>query len=192
MKLLRISTFCAALVLMFAAVHTVSAQKIASAKGSGTSAYEMGIRYLKLGNSYREARDVNNAMYYIQRGYDLVANRASRYWEAVANEYMGLVYRDMGDRLTALEYLRRAEQIYRQIIRSRNADWSDTAIQMLINDVEYGMTAANYSAPYYYTSPDAERLRVENQRLQEANRQLASRIESLESRIRLLEYAPGR
>lgn len=195
MKLLRVFAFCTALVLCFSAVQQANAQKAAFVKEGGISAYEMGIRYLKLGNSYREARDVNSAMYYIQRGYDLVRNRSSRYWEAVANEYMGLVYRDMGDRLTALEYLRRAEDLYRQMVRNRDTQWSDVAVQMLINDVEYGITSANYSSPYsssYYYSSDAERLRVENQRLQEANRQLASRIESLEARIRLLEYAPGR
>lgn len=166
-----------------------------------TSTSELGLRYLKLGNSYRESRNYDMAQYYIQRGYDLVRGRGSRYWEGVANEYSGLVYRDIGDRATALEYLRRAESIYRSVISPLRSESSIDAAQKVLSDVEYGWrylprptAMENYrwysDYPYYNRSLTARyssAAALEKERLQRTNLLLQSQLSDLESRLRQLE-----
>lgn len=56
-------------------------------------ANELGKRYLKLGNTYRETGDYGKAEEYLLEGQNLVAN--SVYWSATAHEFLGYLYRDM-------------------------------------------------------------------------------------------------
>ena len=163
---------------------------------------EAGVRYLKLGNTYREGRRYNLAQTYLRQGLDIVRARGSRYWEAVGNEYAGLLFRDMGDRPTALDYLRRAEYLYREVLQPMNTGTSIDAVRRIQRDVDldYGFvrpsrTAADYYTSGYttasgYTTSDAysgESYRLENQRLREINRALQVRIADLETRIRYME-----
>ncbi len=153
---------------------------------------EMGVRYLKLGNTYREARRYDLAQNYLRFGLDIVRARGSYYWEAVGNEYAGLLFRDVGDRLTSLDYLRRAEYLYRSVLSSTSLETSVDAVRKIERDVQYDYS---YSQPanmyttrpsrdysYDYYSADAE-----NQRLRDINRALQLRISDLEARIRILE-----
>lgn len=177
------------------------------------SSAELGLRYLKLGNTYRESRNVDLAQYYLRRGLELVRGLNSRYWEGVANEYLGLTYRDMGDRITALEYLRRAETIYRSVMNPLRTQSSLDAVQKIVSDVDYGWRyfgrPVQYDASNTYTpsayfgntyptraivnsyAPEA----IEYERLQRANLVLISQLQDLENRLRLLEQPmtyPGR
>lgn len=166
-----------------------------------TSTSELGLRYLKLANSYREARNVDMAQYYARRGFDLVRGRGSRYWEAVAYEYLGLIYRDMGDNTTALDYLRRAESTYRTVISPLRTESSVNAVQRIMSDVEFGSryfyspkALQNYrwntDSPYYsrYVSPQfSNASAIERERLTRTNTILQARLTELEERLRNIE-----
>jgi hypothetical protein len=158
--------------------------RASSARRSATTVDNLGIRYLKLGNSYREARNYDLAQLYLRRGLDMVRNR-NTYWEAVGYEYLGLLYRDLGDRQLALEYLRTAASLYDRVISMRDNQGSNDVLRSVIADVEQGYQSP--SSPYSADMGEAERLQAENRRLQEENRRLVSKISELESRIRQIE-----
>lgn len=56
-------------------------------------ANELGKRYIKLGNTYREFGNYEKAEEYLTQGKKLVAGDV--YWTATAHEFMGYMYRDM-------------------------------------------------------------------------------------------------
>ncbi len=138
----------------------------------GRSMRDEGIRYIKLAGTYREAQNYDLALKYATKGLQMVTNLGSQYWEAASYETLGLIYRDMGDRQSALSYLRRSSDIFNRIIRQK--DGSAAAVNMLIDDIEQG-------------ADRNELLRNELQQKQELNRQLNDRVASLEERIRQLE-----
>jgi tetratricopeptide (TPR) repeat protein len=135
-----------------------------------------GIRYIKLAGTYREAQNYDLALKYANKGLQMVTNLGSQYWEAAGYEALGLIYRDMGDRQSALSYLRRSSDIFNRIIRQK--DGSAAAVNMLIDDIEQG-------------ADRNELLRNELQQKQELNRQLNDRVAALEERIRQLETSRG-
>ena len=90
-------------------------------------------RALKLGSSYREARNYDLAQKYIQRGIELANKAGNRYWEATGYEYLGLVYRDIGDRDAALSALQKASDMFTGIIKQPNGSQNST--QALMDDV---------------------------------------------------------
>ena len=174
---------------------------------SQTSTSELGLRYLKLGNTHREARNFELASFYLGKGLDLVRGRGSKYWEAVANEYLGLLHRDMGNKFVALDYMRRAENIYRSVLTPLGSQSSVDASRKIIRDIEFaaqyfpsdygrqwGSRSAFDSYSSAYSQPSArqfeQELRLDNERLQRANSSLNARLGALEMRIRQLEYAP--
>ncbi len=148
------------------------------------SADNLGVRYLKLGNSYREARNFDLAQTYLKRGLDMVRNR-NAYWEATGYEYLGLLYRDMGDRQMALEYLRTAASLYDRVVTMRNNQGSDEVLRSIIADVEQGSSARQVMPPPQVVGDP--RMMDENRRLQDENRALQAKISDLEARIRQLE-----
>jgi tetratricopeptide (TPR) repeat protein len=163
---------------------------------------DLGIRYLKLGNTYRETRSYDLAQLYVKKGLDMVRNRGSRYWEAAGYEYLGLIYRDMGERDLALEYLRVAQSIFAGILNPRDGTGSDDALKLVIADIERGADRLPVRSmppapgpemvsplPPAAMPPNTEydRLRSDNARLLDVNRQLNNRIADLEDRIRRLE-----
>ncbi len=56
-------------------------------------ASELGKRYIKLGNTYRESGNYEKAEEYLTQGKKLVIG--DMYWTATAHEFMGYMYRDM-------------------------------------------------------------------------------------------------
>ncbi|MCU0427989.1 MAG: tetratricopeptide repeat protein [Candidatus Kapabacteria bacterium] len=176
---------------------------------------ELGLRYLKLSNTYRESGNFDMAQFYASRGLNLVRGRGSRYWEAVGNEYLGLIYRDAGDRLTALEYLREAERLYRTVISPMRSESSLDAVQKIVSDVDYGWRYisrpasftswySNYSTSSYmpsgvYSGTSSSRILprtysidvFERERLMRANMLLQSQLSELELRLRQLEQMPA-
>jgi tetratricopeptide (TPR) repeat protein len=164
-SLLAISLLAAILLLAWSEPAQAQAQE-------GRSMRDEGIRYIKLAGTYREAQNYDLALKYATKGLQMVTNLGSQYWEAASYETLGLIYRDMGDRQSALSYLRRSSDIFNRIIRQK--DGSAAAVNMLIDDIEQG-------------ADRNELLRNELQQKQELNRQLNDRVASLEERIRQLE-----
>ncbi len=148
---------------------------------------EMGVRYLKLGNTYREARQYALAQSYLRYGLDIVRARGSRYWEAVGNEYAGLVFRDMGDNLTALDYMRQAEYLYRSVLSPMRTETSIDAIRKMRYDVELDNRYSWQPIQYSASNSSLYAYQTENQRLRDINRALQVRIADLETRIRYME-----
>ncbi len=94
---------------------------------------EVTERYLKLGNTYREAKQFDIALIYLNKGLTLAQNSNNKYWTAVAYEYKGYLYRDSGDLLSAREYLEKAKIIFERIIKMEKG--SNEAIDMVIQEL---------------------------------------------------------
>ncbi|MCO5249964.1 MAG: leucine-rich repeat domain-containing protein [Candidatus Kapabacteria bacterium] len=94
------------------------------------SSLELGKRNLKLGNTYRESGEFDAAKEFLDKGLSGVeSNRGfeSQYWQAVAYEYYGFLYRDMGQQDNADANFRKALDIYSRIIKQ--SDGSQVAMQ---------------------------------------------------------------
>ncbi len=76
---------------------------------------EQGIRYLKLGNTYRQTRNFAQAEKYFKSGLKLVA--PNDYWRAVAYEFGAFIYCDQGKTWQAVEYMAQALQLYQRAIQ---------------------------------------------------------------------------
>ena len=107
---------------------------------------DKGRRFLKLGNTYRENGDIENASKFLSEGKALVQKKnknsfESKYWTAVAYEYFGYMYRDMGVKdnskdwiCEAINYLKKAVNIYNDIIKMR--DGSQSAVNTILNNID--------------------------------------------------------
>lgn len=155
--------------------------------GNSKAMLDEAQRALKLGSSYREARNFDLAQKYIQRGIELANKAGNRYWEATGYEYLGLVYRDIGDRDAALSALQKASDMFTGIIKQPNGSQSST--QALMDDVrrnDRSRPPANTSLGTASSSPLAPP-RTDLERERTLNRQLNERIAALETKIRALE-----
>ncbi len=104
---------------------------------SQESSLELGKRFLKLGNTYRESGDFDNAAQFLNRGLRAVeSNRGfeAQYWSAVAYEFFGYLYRDMEMKADSQANFRKALDIYSNIISQR--DGSPTAMQNVIESID--------------------------------------------------------
>lgn len=70
------------------------------------------MRYAKVGNSLREANQFEQAEYYLKRGLDEARQAKDRYWEAVTQEYLGLLYRDTNRNVEAVRSFNKAVELY--------------------------------------------------------------------------------
>jgi hypothetical protein len=95
---------------------------------------ELAARFIKLGMSYREGGDADNALYFLNKGLALSRQTKSRYWEAAAYEMTGLVYKDLRDKDRAVANLQKARRMYNDIIRS--PDGSQIAIEREIEQAQ--------------------------------------------------------
>jgi tetratricopeptide (TPR) repeat protein len=159
-----------------------------------TPVREDGIKLLKLGNTYRETRQYDLAQKTIQRGLDLVKAAGLRYWEATGYEYLGLVYRDMGDTDAALGAFQRSSDILTTLVRpigTASISLSNTnrvdanpqtrtrtnTAQMLADEIRRGGTPI-------------PRLRNDVEQQRALNKQLSDKLTALETKIQSLEQKP--
>lgn len=73
------------------------------------------VRLIKIGNTYRETNQYREAERVLTTGLNSIRIQRDRYWEAVAFENLGLLYRDMEDSLKALRYFDSASRNYQQL-----------------------------------------------------------------------------
>ena len=83
--------------------------------GSSYAQPNQAVRYIKIGNTYRETNQYKEAERALSAGLATIRQQRDRYWEAVAYENMGLLYRDMEDSLKALRYFDSASKVYQQL-----------------------------------------------------------------------------
>ncbi len=91
---------------------------------------ELGKRYIKLGNTYREGAEYDKAMEYLSKGIQLVKKSRDKYWTAVGYEFMGYYYEDQNMQDRAIDYFEKALAIYEDIITQ--PDGSPIAIRHLL------------------------------------------------------------
>lgn len=110
---------------------------------TSVQANELGKRYLKLGNTYRESGNYEKAEEYLLQGKTMVAG--DTYWSATAHEYLGYLYRDMGSGGTnddngeyfmalAKEHLEQALAGFQKSVRQQ--DGSPSALSNLRQEVQ--------------------------------------------------------
>jgi tetratricopeptide (TPR) repeat protein len=98
--------------------------------------FDEGIRFLKLGNTYREAKDYDKATDYINQGKKLVSQDTTwnaKYWTAVSNEFYGYLFRDINMPDLAVEYFEKAIKQYSSIIVQ--TDGSQVALEPVLESI---------------------------------------------------------
>ncbi|RYC69851.1 tetratricopeptide repeat protein [Spirosoma sordidisoli] len=93
------------LLLLFALSVKVSAQPAAG--------LAQALRYIKAGNTLREANQFTQAAKYLNQGLAGAKNAKDAYWMAAAYENLGWLYRDMNDATQATFYLNKAFDLYK-------------------------------------------------------------------------------
>lgn len=107
------------------------------------NASELGKRYLKLGNTYREVGNFEKSEEYLKQGKLLVVG--DRYWSATASEFLGYLYRDMvasgkyGDNsdyflALAKENMEKALKGFQKSVKQ--SDGSPSAIAELVKNID--------------------------------------------------------
>ncbi len=98
---------------------------------------ELGIRYLKLGNTYREAKLFDKAGHYINEGKKIAVKNNSIYWQAVSNEYLGYFYRDISMKAEAMKNFLDALELFAKSVNQK--DGSPAAIKSVIEKISNEM-----------------------------------------------------
>jgi hypothetical protein len=122
MKYAKLTSIC---IMLFFSVAAM-AQDLASAQ-----------RWIKVGNSLREAQQFEQAENWLNRGLQAVRTLQNKYWEAVACEDLGLLYVATEDNAKATLYLNKARQLY----ESQNMTLSAKVTQELMGN--YNITNEN-------------------------------------------------
>ena len=146
--------------------------------------FELGIRYLKLGNTYRTAQDFENAKSFLKKGSEIIDNFGNQYWLATSNEYYGYLYSDMGDTKTALNYFQKAMDIYDKIIIQK--DGSKEALKKVISKLKNEKSAKSNvenNNELKKSQDEIEKLRKQNIALQELLEILKNEIDSLKESV---------
>lgn len=90
-----------------------------SAMNAENDNMELGKRYIKLGNTYREAHNFNKAADFLKKGIEILDRYNSwdgKYWSAAGEEFYGYFYRDLDMKDEALHHFGIAEKIYGELI----------------------------------------------------------------------------
>ncbi|MCL2039081.1 MAG: leucine-rich repeat domain-containing protein [Bacteroidetes bacterium] len=123
--------------------------------------YDLGKRYLKLGNTYRETKEFEKSLEYLQKGQSFFkkqANFEEQYWFAVSLEYLGYYYRDTKELERAKASLSEARIIFSRIIT--HEDGSDVAVNMVLNGLKNNNERENYGNHPKKSSRSANRKRT--------------------------------
>ncbi len=155
--------------------NVLNGQNIKQTLSKQIHQFEIGKRYLKLGNTYREGSNFEFAKRYLEKGLNIV-KRYGGYWEAVGYEFIGHYYRDIKKPKRALYFLLKAKSIYGKIIKQE--DGSQVAIEESINLINGNEIVNDPDA--FSKSSEIEKLKYENKRLLEENKRLSNNITQLE------------
>ncbi len=94
------------------------------------------LQYIKTGNTLREAQQFERAEEFLKIGLD-VTKGENKYWEASANEFLGLLYRDVSDTTKAIIYLNNALDIYKKLKVATSAKAVGAILSGMQGKVEY-------------------------------------------------------
>lgn len=110
--------------VLFFVVHNTFAQGLPQAQ-----------RWIKVGNTLRETKQYKESQKYLELGASLATKLNDSYWQAVAYENLGLLYRDKNELSDANRYFRKALEIY----KTTKTSISVKALQQLCD----GMSGVN-------------------------------------------------
>ena len=108
---------------------------------------QAGIRFLKLGNTYREAGSYDKAEEFLTRGSKYFKNKTGweyKYWRAVADEYFGLLYFEVSEhqknadnkeyfKQLSVEHFTRALSSYKNLITQK--DGSQVPLEQILASI---------------------------------------------------------
>lgn len=140
------------------------------------SSKDLSARFIKLGMSYREGGDTDNALYFLNKGLGLAKQTKSRYWQAAAHEMIGLVYKDLRDKDRSVANLLTARRMYDNIINSPNG--SQVAIEREIEQAQM-MDVTGINANEALLAQEVEVLRNQVDLLKSENDALRDEIAML-------------
>ncbi|MFT3932957.1 MAG: tetratricopeptide repeat protein [Chitinophagaceae bacterium] len=90
------------------------------------------LRYIKLGNTLREAQQYELSEKYLRQGLQIITEQGDKYWEAATYENLGLLYKDQDKADDASRYFNKALTLYRQLKMSL----SEKALEQMLNGAE--------------------------------------------------------
>jgi Tetratricopeptide repeat len=90
------------------------------------------LRYIKLGNTLREAQQYDLSERYLRQGLQIITVQGDKYWEAAAYENLGLLFKDQDKAEDATRYFNKALAIYRQLKMSL----SEKAVEQLLTGAQ--------------------------------------------------------
>ncbi len=126
----------------------------------------LGIRYIKLASSYREARDYDNAFKYLKESQSIIykyKNADARYWKAAIKENFAYTYKAIGMNEEAQRYLDSAIVDYKILIAQ--PDGSPIPLQLLReNMLNLNFTKEQFKS---FDKSDYTTINYDNQKLKE-------------------------
>ena len=108
---------------------------LATIVASGQDYYKKintALRYVKLGNTLREAQQYDLSEKYLRQGLQIITEQGDKYWEAATYENLGLLYKDQDKPAEAARYFDKALVIYRQLKMSL----SEKALEQMLTGAE--------------------------------------------------------
>lgn len=90
------------------------------------------LRYIKLGNTLREAQQYELSEKYLRQGLQVITANNDKYWEAAAYENLGLLYKDQDNPEEAARYFGKALALYKQLKMSL----SEKALEQLLTGAQ--------------------------------------------------------
>ena len=90
------------------------------------------LRYIKLGNTLREAQQYDLSEKYLRQGLQIITEQGDKYWEAATYENLGLLYKDEDKPEDAARYFNKALALYRQL----KMFLSEKALEQLLTGAE--------------------------------------------------------
>jgi len=90
------------------------------------------LRYIKLGNTLREAQQYDLSEKYLRQGLQIITEQGDKYWEAATYENLGLLYKDQDKPEDAARYFNKALAIYHQLKMSL----SEKALEQMLTGAE--------------------------------------------------------
>ena len=107
-------------------------------------AFNLAVRNIKLGNSYREAKNYDFAARFINDGMAITEKRKTfdgKYWTATGYEFLGYLYRDMGMVKEAKKNFEKAADKFKEIIKQE--DGSQYAMIEVLNGLSRSIEGNN-------------------------------------------------
>ena len=144
-------------------------------QGSGLN---LGVRYIKLSMSYREAHDYDNAFKYLNESQAIIykdKTKSAKYWKAAIRENLAYTYKEIGMLDEAQKYLDSAINDYKSIITQ--PDGSPLPLQLL----KENLNALNFSKEQIkgITKNGATTINYDNQKFKELPNDIPSNVENL-------------